>query len=129
MSAFMHAKLLQLCPTLCNLDCSLPSSSVHEILQTRLLEWVAMPSSRGSYQPRDRTRVSCDSCIEGRFLTTEPPRKSEGANINISNCYFRKLGCIMSDAGNYQGTLDKEIIIRDLHFYHCALAAILGSHC
>ena len=54
---------------------------------------------------------------------------SVGDNINISNCYFRKLGFIMNDAGNYQGTLDKEITIHDLHFYHCALAAILGSHC
>ena len=35
--------------------CSLPGSSVHGILQTRILKWVAMPSSRGSSQPRDRT--------------------------------------------------------------------------
>ena len=39
----------QVCPTLCNpMDCNLPASSVHGILQTRILEWVAMPSSRGS---------------------------------------------------------------------------------
>jgi len=45
----MDAKLLQLCPTLCNpVNCSLPGSSVHGILQARILEWVAMPSSRGS---------------------------------------------------------------------------------
>ena len=44
----------QLCPTLCNpMDCSPPGSSVHGILQTRILEWVAMPSSRGSSQPKD----------------------------------------------------------------------------
>ena len=42
----MHAKSLQSCPTLCNpMDYSPPSSSVHEILQARMLEWVAMPSS------------------------------------------------------------------------------------
>ena len=40
-------------------DCSPPGSSVHGILQARILEWVAMPSSRGSSQPRDRTQVSC----------------------------------------------------------------------
>ena len=41
-------------PTLCNpMDCSPPGSSVHEILQARILEWVAMPSSRGSSQPRE----------------------------------------------------------------------------
>ena len=46
--AWGHAKSLQLCPTLCDpIDCSLPPSSVHGILQTRILEWVAMPSFRG----------------------------------------------------------------------------------
>ena len=45
----VHAKSLQSCPTLCGpIDCSLPDSSVHEILQTRILEQAAMPSSRGS---------------------------------------------------------------------------------
>ena len=44
----------QLCPALCDpMDCSLPASSVHGILQARILEWVAMPSSRGSSPPRD----------------------------------------------------------------------------
>ena len=56
----MHPKSLQLCPTLCNaMDCSSPDSSVHRILQTRILEWVAMPSSRGSSQLRDWTHISC----------------------------------------------------------------------
>ena len=42
-------KSLQLCPTLCDhVDCSPPDSSVHGILQARILEWIAMPSSRGS---------------------------------------------------------------------------------
>ena len=39
-------------------DCSLPGSSAHGILQARILEWVAISFSRGSSQPRDRTRVS-----------------------------------------------------------------------
>ena len=43
------AKLLQLCLTLCDpMDCTPPGSSVHGILQARILEWAAMPSSRGS---------------------------------------------------------------------------------
>ena len=50
----------QSCPTLCDsMDCSLPSSSVHGILQARILEWVAISSSRGSSQLRDWTRISC----------------------------------------------------------------------
>ena len=52
----LHAKLLQSCPTLFDpMDCAPSSSSVHGILQARILEWVAMPSSRGSSQPRDPT--------------------------------------------------------------------------
>ena len=48
------AKSLQSCPTLCDLmDCNPPGSSVHGILQARILESVAMPSSRGSSRPRD----------------------------------------------------------------------------
>ena len=44
----------QLCPTLCDpMDCSPPGSSVHGISQERILEWVAISSSRGSSQPRD----------------------------------------------------------------------------
>ena len=54
------AHSLQLCLTLGDpMDCSLPVSSVHGILQARILEWVATPSSRGSSQPRDPTQVSC----------------------------------------------------------------------
>ena len=48
-STCVDAKLLQSCPTLCDpMDCRLPGSSVHGILQVGILEWVAMPSSRGS---------------------------------------------------------------------------------
>ena len=54
----MCAKSLSSCPTLRNaVDCTPPGSSVHEILQARILEWVAMPSSRGPSQPRDQTNV------------------------------------------------------------------------
>ena len=48
------------------MDCNLPDSSVHRILQSRTLEWGAVPSSRGSSQPRDQTQVSV---IAGRFFT------------------------------------------------------------
>ena len=60
----MRAKLLQLCLTLWDpMDCSPPGSSVHGILQTRILKWVAMPTSRESSQPRDARQVSYVSCI------------------------------------------------------------------
>ena len=41
------------------MDCSSPDPSVHGILQARILEWIAMPFSRGSSQLLDRTRISC----------------------------------------------------------------------
>ena len=54
------AKLLQLSLTLCDpIDGSPPGSSVPGILQARILEWIAIPFSRGSSQPRDQTHVSC----------------------------------------------------------------------
>ena len=57
----------QSCPILCDpMDCSPPDSSVHGILQARILEWVAIPFSRGSSWPRDWTQVSW---ITGRFFT------------------------------------------------------------
>ena len=64
------------CLTFCDpMDCGPPGSSVHGIYQERILKWVAMPSSRGFSLPRDRTCVSCVSCVVGGFFTTEPPGK------------------------------------------------------
>ena len=58
--SFLCVSVTQSCPTLCDaMDCSLPVSSVHGILQARILEWVAIPFSRGSSWPKDRTQVSC----------------------------------------------------------------------
>ena len=58
----------QSCPTLCDpIDCSPPGSSAHGILQARILEWIAISSSRGSARSRNRTWVSCISCI-GRWI-------------------------------------------------------------
>ena len=63
------AKSLQSCSTLCNpMDGVSPDSSVHGILQARILEWVAVPSSRGSSLARDRTRISYVSCIGRQIL-------------------------------------------------------------
>ena len=62
LSCFTHVQLF-VTP-----DWSPPGSAVHGILWARILEWVAIPFSRGSSQPRDRTHVSC---IASRFFTTE----------------------------------------------------------
>ena len=61
------------CPALYDsTDCSLPASSVYEILKARILEWIAILFSRGSSQHRDRTWLSC---IAGRFFTVLAIRK------------------------------------------------------
>ena len=63
----VKVSVFQLCLTLWNpMDCSPPGFSVHEILQARILEWIAIPLSRGSSQPRDWTQVSS---IAGRLFT------------------------------------------------------------
>ena len=54
------------------MNCSTPGSSVHGIFQARILQWVAIPFSKGSFPIRDRTWVSC---ISSRFFTAWPPRK------------------------------------------------------
>ena len=75
----------QSCLTLCGpVDCSPRGSSVHGILQARVLEWVAMASSRGSSQPRDRTCISWISCTDGRVLTTS--LSCMGRSFPVSTC-------------------------------------------
>ena len=57
------------CPTLCDpIDCSPSGSSVHGVVQARMLEWVAISFPRGSSPPRDGSQVSCISCTDGRIL-------------------------------------------------------------
>ena len=69
-SCYLFTKL---CSAL--LDCSLLGSSVHEIFQVRILEWVAIFCCRVSSQPKDQASVSCVFWIAGRFFTTEPQGK------------------------------------------------------
>ena len=59
----------QLCLTLCNpMDYSLAGSSVHRISQARILEEVAIYSSRVSFRPRDQTHIFCVTCIGSQIL-------------------------------------------------------------
>ena len=102
----MHA---QSCPTLCDhTDCSPPGSSVHRVLQARILEWAAISSSRGSFQPRDWTAVFCVSCIGRQILyhkATLEALNLHGAHLsvnlvsNLSTISLRALG--ITDWTNY----------------------------
>ena len=68
--ACVHAQLLPSWPALCDpMDSSPPGSSVHGILQGRILEWIAVPFSRGFSWPMDGTCISYISCIAGGFFT------------------------------------------------------------
>ena len=72
----MRSQSFQSCLTLCDpTDWSLAGTSVQAILQARILEWVAMHSSRGSSPARDQTQLSCVFCIAGRFFIAEPSEK------------------------------------------------------
>ena len=65
----------QLCPALCDpMDCTPPGSSVQRILQARILQWVAIPFSRGSSRPRDWTQ---DSCLAGGCFTIWVTREAK----------------------------------------------------
>ena len=81
LSRFSHVQVLV---TL--MDCSPPGSSVHGILQARILECVSMPPSRGSSHPRDWTHVSCSSCTAGRFFTTEHQGSPQYGLVPV--CFF-----------------------------------------
>ena len=79
-----ESEVAQSCPTLCDpLDCSPPGSSIHGILQARVLEWIAVSCSRGSSWPRDQTQVSC---IAGRHFTIWATREAP-KGIKLS-CYY-----------------------------------------
>ena len=73
----VHAwSVAQSCPPPCDpMDCSPPGSSVQEISQARILEWVAIPFSRGASWPRDWTHVSYVSALASGFFTTSTTRE------------------------------------------------------
>ena len=87
-SRLVHAKLLQSYPTLCgHMDCSLPDSSVHGILQARILEWVAMPSPLRDLPDQGIEPVSLTApALAGRFFTTSATREAKvGLGLPSSN--------------------------------------------
>ena len=85
-----ESEVAQSCPTLCDpMDCSLPGSSLHGILQARVLEWVAISFSSGSSQPRDWTRVSR---IPGRRFNLWATRSRQCSVLGLWDCF-----CLCND--------------------------------
>ena len=92
------------------MDCSLPGSLVHGILQVRILEWVAIPSTRGSSQPRDRTCVSYISCFgrqvlyaSATWVSTYPNASCRGKNDTLAwkSRVYGSANCIISASGQH----------------------------
>ena len=98
------------------MDCILPGSSVHEMLQAGILEWVAMRSSRGSSQPRDWTFVCCLQHWQVGSLPPVPPGKpfpawsvnkeatvtSNSSSPNVSSWALRAFRKEKNESGNHQ---------------------------
>ena len=78
------------------MDCSSPGSSVHGILQARILEWVAMPFSRGSSWPRDWTWVSCTAAV---FFTIWATREAQSILSYIAFLWGKKKSWTGLDIG------------------------------
>ena len=119
----------QSCPTLCHsMDYSLPGSSVHEILQARILEWVDISFSGGSSQPRDRTRVSC--VIASRLFTTWTTREVKvyfivNRNMHIlhwrsysMNCTTEKKSLFRSQHSTYKWNTNQHTLSWHPYLYH-----------
>ena len=106
----------QLCPTLWDpMDCSLPDSSVHGILQARILDWVTIPFFRVSFWLKYSTRVSL---ISGRFFTIwanrEAQRNTFPLSLNSLNFVFRQVTCFS------QGHVGRHENIWFPSFYECS---------
>ena len=104
----MRALVTLSCLTLCEpKDCSPSGSSVHGTLHSRILEWVAIPFSRRSSQPRDQTQVSC---IAGRFFTIWATGRTTGFYglvlllLLLSHCSCVRL-CVTLEMEAYQALL------------------------
>ena len=122
----LHACVLR-CFSRDPMDCGPPGSSVRGILQARVLEWVAIPFSRASSPPRDRTRVSYVSCIGRWVLTTSATWEAlvhsdqrqkwrcfaMGNEVN-SDTSFPRCRVHQGDEGIYSGFLRSyEVLVRD----------------
>ena len=108
-SLSLSLKVTQLRPTLCDpTGCSLPGSSVYGILQARILEWIVIPFSRGSFQSRNRAQVSC---VAGRFFTVWATGKTnQGSNPTSLHWKHRVLNTRLSGKSWHWSSLTEDIL-------------------
>ena len=113
---YVEVLVTQSCPILCDpMGCSPPGSSVYGIVQAGILEWAAMPSSRGSSWPRDQTWVSC---ITGRHFTVWATRKVQASNLEAWHAAIHGAQRVGHDL-----VTEQQIYIYYIHIY--ALTYIL----
>ena len=129
------------------MDYSLPGSSIHGIFQARILEWVAMPSSRRSSQPKDQTQISYVSCIGRQVLyhychlgspqsTIFQLKKKQTKtryyfctkaafilNFPTESCFSGKFGCRRRQV-RVPGLCDTEKILPLTNFFFCGVSTI-----
>ena len=109
-------------------DCSLPGSSVHGALQARILEWVAMPSSRESSQSRDRNQVSC---IAGGFFKVWATREAPKYSVWIINIKIIKTVSRVFKISVYF-LLTAHLNLNQPHFKYsvttCGCGYLIGQH-
>ena len=109
-ACYWKIKVAQSCPTLCNpMDCSLPGSSVHGILQARILEWVAVPFSRGYSQPGIKPR---SPTLQADSLLSEPPGKPKNTGVGSLSLFH---GIFQTQESN-QGLLHCRQILYQLSY-------------
>ena len=119
--ACVRAKSLQLYLTLCNsMDCSPPGSSVHGIFQARILEWVAIPSSRGSSQPMAELESLVSPALAGGFFTTSatweapylPPWPDKNYPVTLLSQRKSKNPTVFSQVGESENcVLDNSLFV------------------
>ena len=103
----------QSCPTLSSpMDCSPPGFSVHGILQVRILEWITLPSSRGSSRPRDRNQVSC---VASRLFTIWTTREALCSNIKFKKSYKWNTTCESYPSSSFPCFLLKALLFYVSH--------------
>ena len=109
-----RVKSLHSCPTLCDpMDYNPPGSSLHGILQARILEWVAMPFFRGSSQPRDGTHTSYVFCS-----VHQGPMGSPSLHLELQIHWSYKTVSLISQVSNHHYTASNA---RNHHLVQCAV--------
>ena len=93
------------CLTCDPMNCSLPGSSVHRTSQAKILEWVAIPFSRGSFQPRDWTQISC---IAGGFFTNWATREAPPGSTALGWALHPETGVLITRSWRQRDTHGEE---------------------